>query len=295
MKKNIYIFTSRSKSPDLYVNILGNYLYQFGEESIEEIVLLKLAENIEERIFDLNDLKQIRENIEIQVKNLSEQKFIKWLNDGTQIDKPQQVLINEDFIKIYNKLLKIINQEEIRIKVLFNKEIDRKIEKLVSDRSSEYIFDLTGVVKRDFIRIGLILLELEGNIFLFETHKPFERNEKDLIHELVLTPNSYSYTKLNPQNYSVVKKTSGLNLINHKSELKKNLALGKTEEVIKELIEYLTISQKEESHFKDEIINASSRYFRTKNSFITGTLPDEKFELEINKINSLLLEIIDKI
>jgi len=294
MKRSFYIFVSRNKSPDLYINILGNFPLTFEGDSIDEIVLLNLAEDDSEKEKDLKHLKAIRSNIEAQIESLSNNKFIKWSKDGEPIGEPKSIKISGKFIEIYRNISKLIREEEITIKVILSSEIDRKIEKLVANYSQEYIFDLTGVTKRDFIRIGLLLLELKGNIYLFDMIKDFSRDEKDLIHELALISNSYSYMKLNPEKYSVVKNSLEVDISKQKEKLKKNLALGHTEDVLKELLDYLNRIQDEKSSFKDKLINASSRYFRYKNQYITGTIQNEKYELEINKINSLLIGIIEK-
>ncbi|MEN0004622.1 MAG: hypothetical protein AAF798_10770 [Bacteroidota bacterium] len=295
MKKNLYIFTSRSLKPDLYVNVIGYCFSKFKLESIEEIMFLRLASDETEKKEDLRELKKTRINFLLQVENLSNSRYLAWskeLKSFVDETEPQSIEIESSFLNIYNQIKKKCNEEEIRIKVIFLADLENELNKIISDSTSEHIFELTGVPKKEFVSISLTLLSIHSSIYLFDMKRTLSYDENDLIHKLTY-PKDFEHLKLNLPNYSVIKNRDKVEKENLKKGWLKKLKYGETGQVLDELTEYLNNHSSESSW--EKAMNYSSRFHMNQKLYNNGSLEIHDYNQEVNRINKLLLDLINTV
>lgn len=310
MKKNIYIFTSKGYQPNLYINIIGSCFNDFSFQNIEDIYLLKIDDdsiegstrkNQKSNDSLSNQLKKIRKNIEIQINYLSKSKFLSWDKEKKDFENsasPKDIKIEKDFQNLYNQIYAKINEDEIRLKVIKIKSLETTLNRIINNPSYEFIFDLTGVPKKDFVSISLILLSKGCSIYIFETYRWFTYDEKDLIHHLLYIKHqdpdekSYNHHHLNPKGYIVIRNIGK----DHMKEMKKGwrdlVASNKIDKVISEIKKHLDKITSLDNELQTKLVNASSRYFDAKERLDKYIISKTEYDLEINRINSLLLDII---
>ncbi len=299
MKKAICIFVSRNEKPDLYVNILSYCIAKFGKDIVERAYLLKIIDHPVERKKESKKLKEIKQNIIVQINALVQEQYLSWdwkSNHFSDLNNPKSIKIEEDRKYLYESFQEVLNKGGLDTLTILNDEIESQLLNIIKADNIDYIFDVTGVITRHLVRVSLILLANKKGIFAFEMNKRLVHNEEDLIHNL--DSKDYEYIRLNVQDYIVENKEqskprASLNTRILSVQIKKEkwlneIAKGKSEKAIEELLVY----SKEENRYTQEVINLSSRYNNLNRLMIKGVIQPEDFGRELNKINDSLMEII---
>lgn len=299
MKKNLYIFTvGRSNKPDLYINIIGCCVLRYGIDSLNEIELIKIGKADDDKKKQTADLIKIRENIKKQISALSNMKYHEWdfknnsLN-ANDIDLEQPIKLIE-IIETYNSINDKITTDEIRVKVIQNNELKDVLIPIASNKYYEFIFDITGVPKEDFLNISLILLSIDSDLYYLKVNKNFTHNANDLLHNLSIEENEIEYFKLNNKEYEVIdisnrKKSKAELIVSWRHDIAHNnisSALKSLEKYIQDNIETI------DSKLVNSITISASRYRKKKEELNNGIIDNQHFDLETNRIQMAILEII---
>jgi Holliday junction resolvase len=314
MKKNLYIFSSKGYKPDLYINIIGSCFHNFGHQNIEDIYILKIDDNspagdvkqgglsTDESLIE--QLKVIRRNIELHLKHLSNSEYLPWNKESNKFENiglPKKIEIDEKFKYLYEQIYQKIISDEIRLKVINEKDLENTLNRIINNPSYEFIFDLTGIQKKDFISISLILLSKGSSIYIFETYRWFSLDENDLIHNLLRIKDkgqkekSFEHHHLNPKGYVVVRSIGEDHINEMKKKWRDLIAENKREKVIFEIKNHLDKVTSLDSSLQSELVNASSRFYDAKYRLNQNVISKSEYDLEINRLTSLLLDIIFRI
>lgn len=299
MKKSICIFISRNSKPDLYVNIIGYLISKYREENISGIYLLNIFDFPLDREKENIRVKKVKESIIAQIDALSKSKYYSWSFEGESFktEKPQEIEVSSYFQKIYGGILQTIKGINIQPEVILEDEIETILKSIVQKNEGEYIFDITGLMNRYLVEVIMFLHENDYSISAFEMQKNLSRNHKDLLHNLNKT--DIKYSELNPNNYKVLRLGFKDVLIengNQKSVKEKieswieKLYSAKTDKVIEEIIDYS--KEIENIELLNEVIKISTRWKSLKSTNNSGTLSNEEFNLQANKINVALTELV---
>jgi len=180
-------------------------------------------------------------------------------------------------------------------------ELEQTLNRIISNPSYEFIFDLTGIPKKDFLRISLILLSKNCSIYIFESLRRFTHDEKDMIHHLLYLQETskseefYKHHHLNPKNYKVVRNISETHLEKLKKNWKSEITKDRTEKVLNEITSFLEKSAGMDIDLQKEMVNLSRRNHETNEKYKKNILSKAEYDIEINKINDALIDIIYKI
>lgn len=309
MRKNLYIFTSKGYQPSLYINIIGSCFTNFGHQNIEDIFLLKIDDGTYDKdengknIPFTKQLKRIRKNIELQVTHLSNSQFLIWDEESKgfkDTESPREIKITESQ-DLYHQIHDKISEDEIRIKVIKTEHLENNLSRIINNPSYEFIFDLTGIQKKDFVSISLVLLSKGSSIYILEVHKWFTHDENDLIHNLLYLNSqnpdnkSFEHHHLNPKGYVIIRNIGE----DHVKEMKKKwrdlIAENKREKAINEMKDYLDKITSLDNDLQSSLVNASSRYVDSKERLNKNIISKAEYDLETNRITHSLLEIISRI
>jgi len=299
MKKSICIFISRNSKPDLYINIIGYLISKYREENISGIYLLNIFDFPLDREKEKIRVRKIKDNIITQIETLSNGKYFPWNfeNESFQSEEPERIEVSQYFQKIYVGILKTLNEINIQPKVILEDEIESVLKTIVQRNEGEYIFDITGLMNRYLVEVIMFLHENDYSISAFEMQKTLSRNHKDLLHNLKKT--DIKYSELNPSNYKVLRLGFKDVLLENESDRTAKerieswiemLYSAKTDKVIEDIKEY---SKKMDSiELLHEVIKISSRWKSLKETNHNGTLSNDEFNLQANKIKVALTELV---
>ena len=299
MKKSICIFISRNSKPDLYINIIGYLISKFREENIASIYLLNIFDFPLDREKEINRVRNIKNNIAKQIEALSKGTYFGWSFDTESFltDTPEKIEVSDYFKKIYNRIISTINEIHIQEIVILEDEIESALKEIVQKNEGDYIFDITGLMNRYLVEVIMFLHENDYSITAFEMQKTLSRNHKDLLHNLSKT--DIKYSELNPTNYQILR--LGYKHLSIQPDTQNNLKgkvetwieklySAKTDQVVGEIITYS--KDIENIELLREVIKISSRWKNLKSTNHEGTLSQEDFNLEANKINVALTELV---
>lgn len=308
IKKNIYIFTSKSYQPNLYINILGSCVDEFGLDSIEDINLLKIEEEGERHknneLSPSQELKLIRENIITQLNALSKVSFHNWDRSKDKFQENslvQEIQMKDEFLEIYKSLKRKVDEDEIKYRVIKQSSLENTLKRVINNPSYEFIFDLTGIPKKDFLKISLILLSKECSIYIFESLRRFTSDENDMIHNLLelnkyhKDKESYIHHHLNTDNYKVIRNSMKNQLESIKKSWKFDISKDRTKKVLNEVNDYLEKLADIDIDLQKEIVNLSRRNHEINNKHKANILSKADYDIEVNRINDALIDIIYKI
>lgn len=299
MRKNIFIFTAHGLSPDLYINIITHLFREYGGLSVEYITLLKIAYGGDSKKELKEELFTIKQNISIQLKSLINNSVKKWDRKTNAWESLlDEINLSQEFYRLYLDVNSWLDENEIATKVQSSDFLSQYLENETSNSNYEFIFDLTGAPKKDFVAISLALLSQNSRLHIFEVLRDFGSFKHQLIHEYIDEDQNdlYLYHTLNSPNYKVNKINSDLVKIKEgwRKMISSNASITEIINKIKE-----SLSMFPESEFNEEISKTlellNRKAVSIKKERSTGLVNTEKANAETSKLITNLQNIIDEI
>lgn len=305
MQKEIGIFVSNNYSPDLYINIIGYLVYKLGKENIGRIQLISIYDYPFERQKDYERLEKIKRNIEKQLFYLKNGEFNSrgWESDELQHIEPLKIEVNEYFKSIYSEILNTISGGKLICDSIFEENIEDELNKLISAGygNNSTIFDLTGIAKRYFAEVMMILQEKKHPIYVFEILKNYkEISGPILLHNLSkldirysdINQSQYRVDKIDIQSVLLNKGKIGLKeYINGRIRFWKDGVKNNQDRiVIDDMIAFL--NEIKERELENAAIGISNELNQINKDLMNGISPNKE---DLAKIRKRLLQIIDKV
>ncbi|MEZ5038496.1 MAG: hypothetical protein R2828_01330 [Saprospiraceae bacterium] len=303
MRKAIWIFVSRNEKPDLYINIISHFLNRFGKDIVNKAVLVKIIDSSIEKDRELTNLLTLKGNITRQIDSLSNSQYLLWdwkIKQFKNLDSPQNVIIKEDWLKIYRAFQEFLKVGMIETKTILEENIEVQLSSIIVDNSDDLIFDVTGVITRHMLRVSLVLLSKKKGIYAFEMHKPLVHNDEDLIHNLL--SNDFDYHKLNVNKYVVISPPDNIsindvgsstlqntNKVEERKRMIKEVSKGNPEKIINKILE----AEELDDHLKEKVALIGGRYSHISKHLSIGRINYEEYKKELYSINYDLINIIN--
>lgn len=303
MKKALCIFVSKNSKPDLYINIIGYTLAKYQTENIARVFLISVFDFPFDRKKERKRLEKIKSNILKQLHSLMNKKYLSWNQHEDEFsgEKIAGIEFDPDFKSIYEEVLALCSDSNImRTKEILFGAVSAELKLLLHQHFGEYIFDISGLLKRYMAEISLFLTENDYPYFAFEMVHKLKHNEEDLIHKL--KNEDFNYLELTSKNYRVIYKDSQntydgrKNLFNKMGLVdiwKRKLKQAKTEEVISDLDDFLF--DKEEHDLKSEVDLVSAKLNTLQKKNLEGTIQLDDYMRNLNIIRNNIQVIISKI
>ena len=198
----LYLFAT-SKRADPYINSI---CYCFIHFNLKSVVLVDVSEIPEDRDYKLNDLSNLKENIHEQLRALKEGKYVKFIKNGTRVEKVEErISIDEISQRRYSEISSLtITREVVRYSQLRQYFLDNEV------GEAQALYDLTSARSRYLIEIYTLLrLMRKHDIYILEIYRTFRFNHEDLIFSCELREgNLYKYLCLSDLGF-----TSGKQII----------------------------------------------------------------------------------
>lgn len=302
MKKNICIFISRSSKPDLYINVIVYLIARYKKEHIDSIHLIDIYDYPLDSGKASKRINSVKSNIKRQVQALSEEAYYSWNRDTDSFLEPSiNIEVDEYFKEIYKGTHQTIERIKFETKVILDEEIEKEIVKIVQSNVGEYIFDLTGLVKKYFVSVAMFLQENGYHFSTFEVvEHNFRSDHRDLIHSLkkiyinysVLNSDKYTLTRSDMNDTYRISKNK---LVENKVKTwKSKVAKGDIANVLEEIKAYL--DETNNQNFDANLLLALEKRFNdNKVSGVKNLVTDEDFKLTESKIVSDLFHLMDSI
>ncbi len=302
--KNLFIFSSPSSKPDLYLNIINYWISTIGIKNIGKITLLKIENQGLNKAISLQELKYTRRCIEKQISHLHQSTYLAWnprLNSFTP-DSPKSIQLSEEYKELYHESFSFISQKEIQCHVLLHDFLEQELDELLDNRKENY-FDVTGLVNRYLVLISSYLLANQHSLSSIEIHKRFSHDENDLLHALQPKDFTYHYLKASElvevklKNIPFPTSNNKINLASKFSKQKKNwlvqLSKGQTPVVLKQMLDF-AIESNQDTIIK-ETVQQSNHLENLKQKTNQGIINDEVAIQEQRKIVIALIDLIQSI
>lgn len=207
MKNDLYLFVG-NHFPNLYINIIGYLIYKHGKNNINKISLVSIYDYPFEKKKEALLLQKTRDNIKKQLDFLKDNKYCndKWESLDQAETSAEQISISNQYIEIYSTIRETIANDKLSFLAIYEENVEATISQIINQKSDNHniIFDVTGLVKRYFAEVLMILHEKQQPIYSFEVLRNFKEIKGPiLIHNLKKT--DIRYNTINQVGYTVSK------------------------------------------------------------------------------------------